>query len=349
MTIDCFTPFAHAGYPCYWLGNDGELMMNKAAEQSGPPLSEERAMRRILQAALQESAKDPALGAHTLPLLTDALNMRTLTILPTEDGVMAIGCEEKAAPVDAFSEAMREPLTSIFSSLPLLTARLDDMDARYAEDIQLNCYRLLRVANNIEHGSRIEKKLFDMQPVDAVDLARSLCFSVDSVCKDQGIPIEWELPEVPVPIRADPRLLSDAFLNMVRNSLQYTRDGNHILIRLEQVAGNLVLTIEDKGLGIKPEFIERVFEPYFSVDPYGDSNLRPGLGLGLSVVRETMTGFGGMVNIESKFGEGTRVYTSLPVHKNPGEVMRSDSAEYLLKRYSPVYVQLCGYCRLPGF
>lgn len=144
------------------------------------------------------------------------------------------------------------------------------------------------------------------------------------------------------------RLLSEALLNLIRNSLQYTRDGNELEIKLSEVGGKAVLTVEDRGLGIKPEMLTEVFEPYISADPYGDSNLRPGVGLGLGVVRQAVLGHGGTVNIESRFGEGTRVILALPLEENAANLVESEPADYLLNRYSPVYVQLCGYCRLPS-
>ncbi|MDL2293658.1 HAMP domain-containing histidine kinase [Ruminococcaceae bacterium OttesenSCG-928-D13] len=347
MGPDCFASFESANYPCYWLGDDGLFLMNEAAKAAAPPLCEESAMRRILQASLQERRQNSELPAHTLPLLTDALSMRTLTLMPHDGGILAIACDEQVAPVNAFSSAMREPLANIFASLPLLNARLDGIDERYVEDVQANCYRLLRVASNIEIGSRVETRLFDLQPVDGTALTESLCVSVNSVCKRQGVSIEWDLPKDPLPVRANPSLLSDAFLNLIRNSLQFTRDGNHIRITLSQVGKNSLLTVEDRGLGIKPEYVDRIFEPYFSVDPYGDSNLRPGLGLGLSVVQQTVAGFGGNVKAESAFGEGTRIYCTIPLDTSGGELLGSDAAEYMLNRFSPLYVQLCGYCLLP--
>ncbi len=113
---------------------------------------------------------------------------------------------------------------------------------------------------------------------------------------------------------------------------------------------HVTLTVQDKGLGIKPEFLEHIFEPFFSMDPYGDSTLRPGLGLGLSVLRETVCGFGGTVNAESRFGEGTSIHASVPLATvdDADTILESASADYLTNRYSSVYVQMCGLCRLPS-
>lgn len=326
------------------------LVLNDAAKNAEAPLNDAAAMEKLLRTAAQEHECNLSRGAFTLPLLTDALSMRSLMLMPTDDGILAVAVEQREAPINAFSSEMRESLTNIFAVLPMLATRLDDMDLRYTEEIQANCYNLLRLASNLENASRIEKKIYETRPVDLTELVKTICYCADSVCKETGIPIEWNLPKHHLPVRVDPRVLSIAILNLLRNSLQYTRDGNHITIRLSQVGARAVLTVQDKGLGIKPENVEKVFEPYFSIDPYGDTSERPGMGLGLSVVRETACGFGGTVNAESTFGEGTSITIALPVDNgsNGEDVLGSDPADYLLNRYSPVYVQLCGICRLPA-
>ena len=347
MAQELFQPFLSVPYPCYWISDSGDFLMNEAAGHACTPLSDKEAMARILRSALQEHRQKAVCAAYTLPLLTDALSMRTLTLLPNEEGLVAVAVDEQTAPVEAFSTEMREPLTNIFAPLPLLTSRLDDMDVRYTDEIQANCYQLLRLASNLENGSRVEKKLFHLTPVDACAHVDALCYSASSVCRERGVPIEWSVPAGPLPVRADSHLMGEAILNLIRNSLQFTQDGNHIFVKLEAVGGYASLTVEDHGLGIRPENLEHVFDPYYSVCPYGDSNVKPGLGLGLSVVRQTICGFGGTVTIESRFGEGTRVHSAIPLAKSCDNVMGSDPADYLLNRYSPIYVQLCGYCRLP--
>ncbi len=347
MNIECFRPFESASYPCYWLGPNFEFHMNESAQSSVPPLSDEQAMVRLLRMALQEQSQRSENSAFTLPLLTDALSIRTLTLLPVDGGLLACAVEEKITPIDAFSQQMREPLTGIFATLPLLASRLEDHDLQLAEEIQTKSYELLRLTNNLENGSRTEKKLYELQTINLADFAQTLCYCADSVCKESHTSITCNILEESLPIKAEPRLLSDVLLNLIRNSLQYTRDGNHITITLQQSGNQALLTVEDLGMGIKPDHLDRVFEPYFSIDPYGDSSERPSLGLGLSVVRSTVLGFGGSVNIESTFGEGTRVYIALPLSTENSEMLNSDVASYLLNRYSPVYIQLSGCCRRP--
>ena len=91
-----------------------------------------------------------------------------------------------------------------------------------------------------------------------------------------------------------------------------------------------------------------IFESFFSADPYGDTPERPGAGLGLAVARDLAMALGGTISAESCAGEYTRIHLSLPLAETGGDVFVSDAADYLLNRYSPVYVQLAGFCRMPG-
>lgn len=347
MTPLAFQPFKNALYPCLLLGTDGVLHRNEAAETAGAPLSDEKAMTALLRTSAQQMAASGT-AAATRPLLADALRTRSLTILATDDGTLAVAAQENEAPVTLFSSQMREPLTNIFATLPLLNAHVEEHHLRYTEDIQANCYQLLRLACNLEDAGLVENKSYDLHPLDLTSLVDSLCIGVSSVCRNQHAKLEWSVPNVPVIVCADPRLISSALLNIIRNSLAYTRDGNIITVKLTYTAKNALLTVEDKGLGILEENVTRIFEPYFSIDPYGDSNIRPGVGLGLPVVREAVNAFGGTASAESRFGEGTSIFLTLPLDGSATEALSSDSAQYMLNRYSPIFVQLCGHCLLPG-
>ncbi len=352
MMVELFDSyFANAEYPCYYLTAAGEFGSNAAAEEEDAPLSDHAAIRQILQGAWQQYRQNSKQISYSIPLLLGAMSMRALTIIPHEEGILAFSADTgRSAPVVAFSAQLREPLTNIFAILNLLGRRLeDDDDLRLAEDIQANCYALLRLTSNLESAARIEKWNVELQPLDLGALVRSLVFCANTICLARDTNISCDVPDEPVIIRGDAQMLNEAILNLLRNSLQYTRDGNRVVIRVRQLDTQAVLTVEDCGLGIKPEHLEHIFTPYYSVDPYGDSAQKPGLGMGLSVVWETAKRLGGSVSAESRFGEGTRINMSFPLDTDSHavDVLNSDSADYLLNRFSPVYIQLSGFCRYP--
>lgn len=347
MASALFSSFEGVPYPCFFLPRGQGLEMNAAAKDAPPPLCDEKAMTLLLRTVTQEATATSE--AFALPLPTDALGLHnSLVVMPTEEGLLAVARKQKQAPVQAFSTQVREPLTNIFSVLPLLAGRLEDEDLYLPEDIQANCYRLLRLAGNMEGAVKAQQHGLSAQLLDLGSLVEALCRSTRDAGASDGIPITCRLPATPLQVKANRHLLSDAILNVLRNSLQFTRDGNAIDLRLSAVGGNAVLVVEDRGLGIKPEHLPHIFQPYYSADPYGDNAAQPpGLGLGLSLVREAMSRFGGSVAAESRFGEGTRITLCLPVDNTPADGLSSTPADYLADKYSSVYVQLCGYCRMP--
>ena len=347
MTIQIYQLFNDASYPCFWLGDDGSFWMNDAANNAAPPLSDRNAVRHILFTA-SRLATQLGKDAFMLPLLSDALRQQSLTLMPLPGGLLATASSHYEAPIGAFSAQIREPLKNIFAVLPLLNKRLEDAELLFTEEIQENCYTLLRLSSNLESVGRLEQNTVNPQVVDLGTLVESITFCAQSVCRDRGVPIEAIIPDHATPVKADVSMLSQAILNMMRNSLQYTQEGNKITLRVSQTRERVILTVEDKGIGIKPEHLGMIFEPYFSVEPYGDGEPRPGLGLGLATVREIVGFMGGTVAAESRFGEGSRITIALPVAAVNTEVLESNPADYLLNRYSPVYIQLSGLCRLPN-
>lgn len=250
-------------------------------------------------------------------------------------------------PIQEFSRQMREPLTDIFAALPLMAAHLDETGQRYVESILTNGYKLLRLSNNLENFARLSLKRKVNCSIDLASLVESLCICAELVCRSSGIPITWKIPATPLPAKIPAELFSDVFLYIVRNSLQYTKDGNKISVKLKRLGNKAVLTVADLGMGIKPDVMEKMFEPYFSLNPYADTDEKPGIGISLYIARQALQAFGATVSVESKFGEGTSIHVAIPLSEENEDVLLSVPADYLMNRFSAVYVQLCGLCRLP--
>lgn len=344
MTNSFLQAFASAAFPCYWLAPDGEFWANGAAEEVDHPLYNSALIHRLLTSLTDT----PAEKREGLNLLGGAIRLWGLSVLPLEGGLLAVMTGSFETPVSTIGAQLREPLSNIFFSLPPLATHSEQNFEAQLEGIQRNCYTLLRLVTNLENAAIGSWKPKNLATIDLAAFLRTLVAGVAQVTQNRQVPIEPDLPDEPLPVRAHPRLLSEGILNVLRNSLQYTRDGNHIRVRLRKNESRAFLTIEDKGLGIKPKNLSRVFEPYFSADPYDDGAPRSGLGLGLTVTQEIARAHGGTVACESQFGEGTRVSLSLPLNREPAELLESEAAGYQSNRYSPVYVQLEGYCLPPA-
>lgn len=113
-------------------------------------------------------------------------------------------------------------------------------------------------------------------------------------------------------ISTDQMLFTQLFQNLIGNSLKYTERG-YVRVSQSLHGNDLCLMIEDSGVGISEDKIERIFDEYYQVGPQGTQRL--GVGLGLAIVREVSRLLGYVVNVTSTLGVGTRVTVRIPANR----------------------------------
>lgn len=126
-------------------------------------------------------------------------------------------------------------------------------------------------------------------------------------------------------VEADPDKLRQVILNLVTNSLKFTPAGGTIKIDTRVADDRVVIKVSDTGIGISRDNLPHVFEPFFQVDQ-GGTRRYPGVGLGLSIVRDAILAMNGDVAIDSEPGKGTVVTIYLPVdHSNAASATTQSS------------------------
>ncbi len=127
--------------------------------------------------------------------------------------------------------------------------------------------------------------------------------------------IKDALPQNPIFVSADATQLKQVFWNLARNSINAMPDGGEISISLETVPDNRVqIVFEDSGVGMSPEQVERLFEPF-------SNSTSGGTGLGLSIVYQIIRDHDGVINVRSFEGEGTVITIVLPRASQPALVV----------------------------
>lgn len=300
--------------------------------------------------------------------LSEPFNEVSVRLVPVVDGGRLLGCHvffrydgsgegtfPEARPeevVAAFSNEYRMPLTVIFSTLGLLARHLDsvedDVSKAYIKLITQNCYRLLRLSNNLMEVSRYRSGIakLNLRMGDLCAFILGLCEAATILTRSVGVPLDCTVPNKRVTTVFDPERLSLAFYNLISNACKYTREGNRICVRLEEQDGKAVISVSDKGEGIRGEILSHIFEPYFS---FKSETSVSGAGLGLSIVKFVVTQHGGTIALHSHEGEGTTVAFSLPIRKNEGlpDYTAENSADYLADRFSSLYVEMSDVCGCP--
>ena len=216
------------------------------------------------------------------------------------------------------SHELRTPLNAIMGFAEMMIHTKFDDPARYREyagDIRGSAELLLNIINDLLDLSRIEagKTEFRLVTVDLYDCV-STC--VDLIQRTDGAQrltvqnlVAREFPQV----QLDETFLRQALLNLLSNAVKATPDGGRISVSAEMSGyERFALTVTDTGIGMPPDMVETVFNPY---DGSGNSYVRKekGTGLGLSIVKRLVEMLRGDVSIVSAPGRGTAVRMDLPV------------------------------------
>lgn len=148
---------------------------------------------------------------------------------------------------------------------------------------------------------------FNGGPEETIDLARIVKAECDTRAA-QGLPISFEAPDRPVPVRGSPAGVARLIANIIDNALAY---GHSADVSLHEGKDTVELWVEDRGPGIPPHERTRVFEPFYRLETSRNRE-RGGAGLGLTIVRQIVENQHGAVAIDDRPGGGLRLRVTLP-------------------------------------
>jgi signal transduction histidine kinase len=180
---------------------------------------------------------------------------------------------------------------------------LDDL-ANVAKGIE-QAADYLRSVQVRPFGSAGRMSRFDVTP-----LVRSCVTLERPLARKRGVSLKWDTSVEAVFLYGESNALYQVITNLIRNAVDASRGPDAaVVVALEQAGGTLTLTIRDRGVGIAPEHLGRIFEAGFTTKQPG-----AGTGIGLAVVQEiTQNMFGGTVKVESTVGAGTTFTLTLPI------------------------------------
>lgn len=153
-----------------------------------------------------------------------------------------------------------------------------------------------------------------MMAVNLNTVVEDVLSLLESRCAKAGIRVVLGLSEELPVIRGDPAQLQQVVVNLVVNAIQAMPDEGQLRVAIQVKDDAVFLSVDDTGVGIPPENIQRVFAPFFTTKDVGQ-----GTGLGLSVVHGIVSAHGGWVRVESKPGKGARFVIRLPQAGPTGE------------------------------
>lgn len=216
------------------------------------------------------------------------------------------------------SHELRMPLTTIkgYSTMLLMDEihwENDQID-EYLHLIDDECDSMQSMIKTILDSSLIDvnQLTIESQPIHLEKIAHQVANEIQRQTSNHRLIVDLS-PALPL-VNADPRWIKQVFRNILDNSVKYSPNGGLIVIHGEVRKEDVVISIADQGIGISPEDLIPIFEKYFRVRNTHTRSI-PGTGLGLPIARAIVEVHGGRIWADSKLGQGTTVYFSLPVLK----------------------------------
>jgi len=212
------------------------------------------------------------------------------------------------------SHELRTPLTGIMGFVRLLSkAEQPDVRQEYSDMILTSSSVLLLTINDILDFSKLRANSFSLNPVrfnlegffrDVLNQHRVKAFEKAielNVLIDSNVPME---------VFADIDKLQKVVSNIISNALKFTRSGDVVVFvsvgDVDNGDTDIIVSINDSGIGISPSDIKHLFDPFFQTDE-SSTRSHDGTGLGLSIAKDFVALMGGAINVESVEGEGTEV------------------------------------------
>ena len=256
-------------------------------------------------------------NAHLTPLpgVGDVVVMQDITHLKELE-------ELKSEFVSTVSHDLRSPLTSIrgFVDLIEMAGPLNDRQKDFVGKIRQGILVITELVNDlldlgrIEQGVAFDLSLVPLQDVifEAVDVLRGYAAS-----KKQEI--DLLLPSRLSPVMGNKLRLCQAVENLVGNAIKYTPKQGRIRISAEEKDGQIVVRVQDSGIGISAADQARLFTKFYRIQRPETENI-PGTGLGLSITATIVTKHGGRIWVDSELNKGSTFTFLLPIYQPEPDV-----------------------------
>ena len=227
----------------------------------------------------------------------------------------------KTLYLNSMSHDIRTPMNAIIGYTSMARKYVDDRDKAlgYLNRIGIAGNNLLELINQVLDMSRIEagKVVLDEEEADVIVKVREMAEIFEPTARDMGIEFENKIGAVSRSrVIADPGRINQVIMNLLGNAMKYTPEGGKVTYEVSEMPcdkpgyGTYVFTVQDTGIGMSKEYLEKIFEPFSRENTSTVSKIQ-GTGLGMSIVKRLVDLMGGTIEIESEQGKGTRITVTL--------------------------------------
>lgn len=221
--------------------------------------------------------------------------------------------------VSTVSHDLRSPLTSIKAYAQMLTmaGELNEKQELFATRIGNSVDRISALITDLLDISKIEAGIDEqVKVVDLTGLASEVVAELQSQADRKHQQLVYHGPGCEIPVSGNEVRLKQVIQNLVNNAIKYTPDGGQISVIAQHYEKQVLLEVEDNGLGIPPAAMPFVFDKFFRVKDADRSEIE-GTGLGLAICKSIIEKYGGRIWVQSQHHQGSTFAFTLPVESTP--------------------------------
>jgi len=257
------------------------------------------------------------------------------------------------------SHEFRTPLNVILSVVQVLSAyermgketiSLERVN-KYMRNIRQNCYRLLKLINNLIDVTRIDSGFLKLQMknVDIVEVVNQIVGSVTEFIKIKQLDLIFESNIQKKIMAIDVDKFERIMLNLISNAIKFTKPGGKITIKIHDFGDKVDISVKDTGVGIEKNKCSIIFERFRQVNTSLVKDTQ-GSGIGLSIVKSLVEMHDGHIKVDSEIGKGSEFILTFPVkilndeelegeYHNCVNNMKNDGVERAIIEFSDIYLQ----------
>ncbi len=250
------------------------------------------------------------------------------------------------------SHELKTPLNVIFTAVQILDLYKKDAESydkkeQYIKVIKQNCYRLMRLINNLLDTTKLDSGYLKLNLVNCniVNLVEEITLSVVYYAESKNINIIFDTDVEEKIMAVDPDKIERIVLNLLSNAIKFTGGGGNIYVTVKDFEDNIIISVKDTGIGIPEDKIENIFDRFVQVDKTLRRN-KEGSGIGLYLVKSFVNMHEGTINIQSEIGKGSEFIINIPIKlvkedlEKENNVFYSPSKEYVDMEFADIYSEV---------
>lgn len=235
------------------------------------------------------------------------------------------------------SHELKTPINIIFSTTQLFYLYSDNSNSftdsakfiRHVDIIKQNCYRLLRLINNLIDITKIDSGFMslNLKNEDIIKVIENITLSTTEYVESKSRSIVFDTETEEKIMAIDAEKIERIILNLISNAVKFTKAGDRIEVNIYDRTEVIEVSIKDSGIGIPKDKLKIIFERFKQVDPLL-SRKHEGSGIGLSLVKSLVEMHDGAISVRSEFDKGTEFIIKLPVKLIAGEDTKKENLDF---------------------